>query len=74
MRRCSEIRQNTNVEGWNYIPTDLNIADFLSRGILLETPEVLSSWLTVPDFTNKASSIYSFKLSENGRDTAERAT
>ena len=25
MRRCNEIRQNTNVEDWNYIPTDLNI-------------------------------------------------
>ena len=73
MRRCSEIRQNTNVEGWNYIPTDLNIADFLSRGILLETPQVLSSWLTGPDFMNEASSIHSFELSENGRDTAERA-
>ena len=43
MRRCNEIRQNTNVEDWNYIPTDLNIADVLSRGILLENPDVVSS-------------------------------
>ena len=71
MRRCNEIRQNTNVEDWNYIPTDLNIADVLSRGILLENPDVLSSWFTGPNFMKDASSIYSFESGENDRNTTE---
>ena len=74
MRRCNEIRQNTNVEDWNYIPTDLNIADVLSRGILLENPDVLSSWFTGPNFMKEASSIYNFESSENDRNTTEAAT
>ena len=56
MRRCNKIRQTTNVEDWNYIPTDLNIADALSLGILLENPDVLSSWLTGSNFMKEASS------------------
>ena len=40
----NKIRQNTNADDWNYIPTDLNMVDVLSRGILLENPDVLSSW------------------------------
>ena len=74
MRRCNEIRQNTNVEDWNYIPTDLNIADVLSQGILLENPEVLSSWFTGPNSMKEASSSYNFELSENVRNTTEAAT
>ena len=74
MRRCNEIRQNTNVEDWNYIPTDLNIADVLSRGILLENPDVLSSWFTGPNFMKEASSIYNFESTENERNTIETAT
>ena len=74
MRRCNEIRQNTNVEDWNYIPTDLNIADALSLGILLENPDVLSSWLTGSNFMKEASSIYNFESSENDSNTTETAT
>ena len=40
MRRCNKIRQNTNVEDWNYIATDMNIADTLSLGMLLENTDV----------------------------------
>ena len=74
IRRYNEIRQNTNVEDWNYIPTDLNIADVLSRGILLENPDVLSSRFTSPNFMNEASSIYNFESSENDSNTTEAAT
>ena len=73
-RRCNKIRQNTNVEDWNYIPTDLNTADVLSRGILLENPNVLSSLFTGPNFMREASSIYNFESSENDRNTTEAAT
>ena len=68
MRRSNEIRQNTNVEDWNNITTDLNIADVLSREILLENPDVLSSWFTGPNFMKEASSIYNFESSENDRN------
>ena len=71
MRRCNEIKQKTNVEDWNYIPTDLNIADLLSRGILLENPDELPSWFTGPNFMKKANSIYDFESSEKGRNTTE---
>ena len=73
IRRCNEIRQNANVEDWNHIPTDLNIADFLSRGILLENSDMLSSWFTGPNFIKQASSIYNFDSNENGRNTTETA-
>ena len=73
MRRCNEIRQNTNVEDWNYIPTDLNIADLLSCGILLENLDVLSSWFAGPKFIKEASSVYNFQSNENGRNTTETA-
>ena len=74
MRRCNEIKQNTNIEDWNYIPTDLNIADVLSRGILLENPDALPSWFTGPNFMKEASSIYNFESSENDRNTTETVT
>ena len=74
MRRCNGIRQNTNVEDWNNIPTDLNIADVFSRGILLENLDVLSSWFTGPNFMKEAISIYNFESSENDRNTTETAT
>ena len=74
IRRCNEIRQNTNVEDWNYIHTDLNIADVLSQGILLANPDMLSSWFTGPNFMKEASSIYNFESSENDGNTTEAAT
>ena len=74
MRRCNKIRQNTNVEDWNYIHTDLNIADALSLGILLENPDVLSSWFTGSNFMKEASSIYNFESSETVSNTTETAT
>ena len=71
MRKCNNIRENTNVEDRNYIPTDLNIADSLSRGILEMDPEVLPSWFTGPNFMKEDSSIYNFESSENDRNTTE---
>ena len=73
MRRCNEIRQNINLQDWNYIPTDLNIDDVLSQGILLENLDVRSSWFTGPNFMKEASLIYNFESSENDRDTTETA-
>ena len=73
MGRCNEIKQNTNVEDWNYIPTDLNIADVLSRGILLENLDVRSSWFTGQNVMKEAYAIYNSESSENGRNTTETA-
>ena len=71
MRRCNEIQQNTDVEDWNYIPTDLNMTDVLSGGILIENPDMLSSWFAGPNFIKEASLIYNFESSENGRNTTK---
>ena len=73
MRRCYEIRQNTNIEDRNYIPTDLNIADLLSCWILLENLDVLSSWFAGPKLIKEASSVYNFQSNENGRNSTETA-
>ena len=73
MRRCNEISQNTNAEDWNYIPSDLNIADVLSSRIQSENPDVLSSWFPGPNFMKEANSVYNFELSENDRNTTEIA-
>ena len=73
MRRCNVIRQNTNLEDQNCIPTDLNIADVLLCGILLENPDVLSSWFTDPNFMKEASSTSNFESSKNGWNTTETA-
>ena len=56
MRRGKKIRQNENVEDWNEIPKDLNMTDVLSRGILLDNPEVLPSWFRDLNFMKEASS------------------
>ena len=61
MRRCNVIRQNTNVKDLNHIPTNLNIADVLSLEILLENPDVPSSWFTGSNFVSN----------ENVRNTTE---
>ena len=50
---------------------DLNIADVLSHGILLENPDVLSSWFTGPNFMEEASFIYNSESIENRRNTTE---
>ena len=71
MRRCNKIQQNTDVEDWNYIPTDLNMTDVLSGGILIENPDMLSSWFAGPNFIKEASLIYNFESSENGRNTTK---
>ena len=52
--------------------TGLNIADLLSRGILLDNPNVMLSWFTGPNFMKQASSIINFELSENGRNAIEQ--
>ena len=71
MRRCNKIQQNTDVEDWNYIPTYLNMTDVLSAGILIQNPDMLSSWFAGPNFIEEASLIYNFESSENGRITTK---
>ena len=47
--RISEIRERSEVDQWNHVPTDLNPADSASRG--LTTCELKqSTWLTGPEF------------------------
>ena len=58
MRRCNETQQKTNTEDWNYILTDLNTTDVLSREILSESQNVPSSWFTGLNFIKETTSIY----------------
>ena len=47
--RISEIRERSELDQWNHVPTDLNPADSASRG--LTTCELKqSTWLTGPEF------------------------
>ena len=61
MRRCNEIRENTEINEWRYIPTDLNIADILSRGITTENPNLLDSWFIGPTFITEPNKNYNFE-------------
>ena len=67
MRRCYQIRQNTNLEDWKYISTDLNIADVLPCGIILENLDVLLSWFAGQNFIKDDSLVF------NGKNTNEIA-
>ena len=69
-----KIKTKYKRRGLELNPKDLNIAYVLLRGILLENPDVLSSWFTGPNFMKEASSIYNFESSENERNTTETAT
>jgi hypothetical protein len=48
--RLGEIQQSSNPEQWRYVPTDLNVADLLTRG--MQVPRLASemTWWNGPDF------------------------
>ena len=49
--RIAEIQSTWNEEHWRYVPTDLNPADDLSRG--LHTEELDGRWMKGPAFLKK---------------------
>ena len=50
MQRCSEIWVSTRVEDWRYIPSEINIADILLRGVSFDKFHLLSTWFTGWEF------------------------
>ena len=48
--RLGEIQQSSSPEQWRYVPTDLNVADLLTRG--MSVPKLVSAktWWNGPDF------------------------
>ena len=48
--RLAEAEKHTNVSDWRYVPSRLNPADEVSRGVPAKTFTRSSCWLTGPDF------------------------
>ena len=61
MQQCNEIRVNTGVEDWRYIPSEINISDILSRGISFHKFHLLGAWLTGPEFLVSSNQNYDFE-------------
>ena len=61
MPRSNEIRVNTRVDDWRYIPSETNIADILSRGISFDKFHLLSTWFTDPEFLVSNNQNYDFE-------------
>lgn len=52
--RVGEIQSNTNPEQWRYVPTSLNPADFLSRGMKATDLAKSNTWWRGPDFLRQS--------------------
>ena len=61
MRRCNEIRVNTRVEDWRYIPSEINIGDIVSRGVSFDKFHLLSTCFTDPEFLVSNNQNYNFE-------------
>ena len=48
--RIAEIERNTHIENWRHVPTKLNHADEVSRGVQANKFVKKSKWLSGPDF------------------------
>ena len=53
--RVQQIQDATDVNSWNYVPTDRNPADLASRGISPDDSEKLEFWLKGPSFLKETS-------------------
>ena len=50
MHRANEIRNNSNIQDWRFIPTELNVTDDCSRGIKHNTLTNKHGWNSGPVF------------------------
>lgn len=46
----AQIRETSNPRNWNFVPTHLNPADMLSRGVSLQTLLHCALWTQGPEF------------------------
>ena len=51
--RVSEIQVNTSPDQWRYVPTQMNPADYVTRGVRLSDLEKLTIWWEGPDYLQK---------------------
>ena len=61
LRRTHEINSITNSENWNYIESNLNVADDLTKCINLAQFNNNHLWFNAPDFLYNNSENYVFK-------------
>ena len=50
MHQANEIRNNSNIQDWQFIPTELNVADDYSRVIKHNTLTNKRQWIAGPAF------------------------
>ena len=60
--RVGEIQTSTNPEQWRYIPTSLNPADILSRGMTAANLEHCDRWWKGPEFLKKSKDAWPAKV------------
>ena len=60
--RVQQIQDATDVNSWNYVPTDRNPADLASRGISPDDSEKLEFWLKGPSFLKETSNYHCLEL------------
>jgi hypothetical protein len=53
--RVQQIQDATDVNAWNYVPTDKNPADLASRGVNPDEKHKLEFWLNGPQFLKESS-------------------
>ena len=51
--RVSEIQVNTSPDQWRHVPTQMNPADYVTRGVRLSDLEKLKIWWEGPDYLQK---------------------
>ena len=51
--RVSEIQVNTNPDQWRHVPTKMNPADYVTRGVRLSDLAKLTIWWEGPDYLQK---------------------
>ena len=65
--RVQQIQDITDINSWNYVPTDKNPADLASRGMCPEDEQKLDLWLNGPKFL-KENSMYIALFEEPNAD------
>ena len=75
--RVGEIQTSTNPEQWRYLPTSLNPADILSRGMTAADLAKCDRWWKGPEFLRKPEEAWPTKVikdNNTGYDEMKRST
>ena len=59
--RISEIQVNTNPDQWRHVPTKMNPADYITRGVRLSDLIKLTTWWYGPDYLKKGQEFWPTK-------------